>query len=138
MSNTSKVIVLTGKMSRDRSVISGQLSVEGHIVSNKVDRTTDIVFATRAAISDQTTKIKQAARLGVPVADQSILDRLLDGRITIDEAIAQAGGPRAPIQPKVTKTTVAKKAKKVAAVNKQIKQAAANVLPSNSIYRSTF
>jgi len=138
MNSNSKVIVLTGKMSRPRGEISGQLSVDGFTVSGKVDSTTDIVFATRAAISEQTTKIKQAARHRVPVADENVLDRVLQGRITIDEAIAQAGGPRPPIQPKVTKATVAKKAKRVAAVNKQIKQAAENVLSSDSIYRSTF
>lgn len=134
----SKVIVLTGKMASDRGIISGQLSVEGHTISSKVDRTTDIVFATQTAISNQTVKVKQAARLGVPIADENTLNRLLQDRITIDEAIRLAGGPRAPATPKTTKASATKRARKVAAVNKQIKQGAANVIPSGSIYRSTF
>lgn len=98
------VVVITGKMARRRRDYVSDLSNINIVAVDRVDLSTDLVFAASCSSSNQSTKYKAALRAKIPIVGERVLDQLIAGTITIAEAIKHHGGVARPApQPKGSK-----------------------------------
>lgn len=86
----SKVYVLTGKMELVRSKIEEAIVAAGGIVQKKVTRSTDYVVVGTIRGSDDTVKLNEAKRLGIPVIGTEELHVQLGG-VSPFKGMATAG-----------------------------------------------